>query len=152
MRILGLDMGERRIGVAISDPEERLAVPLKTLSSRGQAADVRAIADLAEHEQAGALVLGLPLSLHGEAGPQAQRVKDFGRALSEAAPQPVEYWDERLSSVEAERLLSRVPAAASSGRGRRSRILAGRDALAAAIILQSFLDRRRRKGASPGGE
>jgi putative Holliday junction resolvase len=152
MRILGLDMGERRIGVAICDPEERLAVPLKTLSSRGQAADIRAIAELAEQEQAGALVLGLPLSLHGEAGPQAQRVRDFGRALAEAVSQPVEYWDERFSSAEAERLLSQVPAAVSSGRRRRSRILAGRDALAATIILQSFLDRRRQKRASPGGE
>jgi putative Holliday junction resolvase len=152
MRILGLDIGERRIGVAISDPEERLAVPLKTLPSRGDTADVGAIADLARREGVEALVLGLPLSLDGSAGAQAQRVRGFGEALAEAVSQPVEYWDERFSSAEAERLLSQAGAATSKGRGGRRRAPVGQDALAAAIILQSFLDHRRQGRRPPGGE
>lgn len=152
MRVLGLDIGERRIGVAISDPEERLAVPLMTVTRRAHVVDVGAIADVAEREQVGALVLGLPLSLDGRAGRQAQRVREFGRALAEAVSQPIEYWDERLSSVEAERLLSQAASPASSGRRGRGRPRADQDALAAAIILQSFLDSRRDRAGSPGGD
>ncbi|HEY8491554.1 MAG TPA: Holliday junction resolvase RuvX [Dehalococcoidia bacterium] len=136
MRVIGLDVGERRIGVAISDPDERLAVPLQVLERRGPRRDVAAVAELAERESAGRIVLGLPLSLSGEEGPQAREVRRFGQALAAALPVPVEYWDERLSTVEADRLL-----AAAGERGRRRR--GWRDAVAASIVLQAYLDAHR---------
>ena len=134
-RILGLDVGERRIGVAISDPEGRLAVPLRILERRGEAADAQAIADLARAEAVEALVVGYPVSLTGDAGPQARLVQAFARRVAEATGLPLELQDERLTSVQAER--ARRPA-----RGARRR-RAPADDSAAAIILQAYLDRRR---------
>lgn len=146
-RILGLDVGERRIGVAISAPEGRLAVPLRVLERRGEAADAQAIADLARAEGAEALVVGYPLSLDGSAGPQARRVEAFARLLASASGLPLELWDERLSSVQAER----PPAGPARRRARGSRRRRPpADDLAAAIILQSYLDRRLPDAASTG--
>jgi len=136
MRILSLDVGERRIGVAICDPQERLALPLTLLERRNEEATLAAIADLVVSRGAEAIVVGLPLSLDGSQGPQAQRVMAFVEALAQRVAVPVATWDERLSTVEAERLLREA--------GHRRRALKGRrDAAAAAIILQSYLDRRR---------
>jgi putative Holliday junction resolvase len=132
-RILGLDVGERRIGLAISTPEGRLAVPLRVLERRGDAADMEAIAALARAEQVETLVIGHPLSMDGSAGPQARRVEAFARRLAKATGLPFELWDERLSSVQAERSVRPL-------RGRRR---APSDDLAAAIILQGYLDRQR---------
>ena len=135
-RILSVDVGERRIGVAISDPEGRLAVPLCILERRSDAADVQAIADLARAEGGEALVVGYPISLAGGAGPQARRVRAFARRLAEASGLPLELQDERLTSVQAER-------ARRAGAGRARRRRAPADDLAATIILQSYLDRHR---------
>jgi len=132
-RILGLDVGERRIGLAISTPEGRLAVPLRVLERRDDAADLEAIAALACSEQVETLVIGHPLSLDGTAGVQARRVEAFARALAKVAGLPFELWDERLSSVQAERSVRLA-------RGRRR---GPSDDVAAAIILQGYLDRHR---------
>ena len=146
MRILGLDVGERRIGVAISDPEGRLAVPLRILERRDEAADMEAIVDLARSEGVDALVVGYPISLGGEAGPQARLVQAFARRLADASGLPTELRDERLTSVQAER--SRGPTRAERGRRRARRRRPPADDLAATIILQSYLDRRRSRETS----
>ena len=133
-------MGERRIGLAISDPEGRLAVPLRVIERRDEAGDAQAIAEIAAAEGATALVAGYPLSLDGSAGPQARRVEAFARRVAEASGLPLELCDERLTSVQAER--GRVGSGKRTGRGARRR-RAPTDDLAAAIILQSYLDRHR---------
>lgn len=139
-RILGLDVGERRIGVAISDPDGRLAVPLRILESRGDAGDARAIAELARAEDAAALVVGDPLSLDGSTGPQANRVRAFARQLAETTGLPLRLWDERLTSAQVQRTQAGSRKRAARGARRRR---APADDLAAAIILQSYLDRHR---------
>jgi putative Holliday junction resolvase len=131
-RILGLDVGERRIGVAISTPEETLAVPLRIIERSDRTSDMEAIAAIARAEGADALVVGLPRSLDGSVGKQARRVESFARDASAACALPLELQDERLTSVEAER----------GGRGRPTRGREPKDDLAAAIILQRYLDRR----------
>jgi putative Holliday junction resolvase len=167
-RVLALDVGERRIGLAISDPEGRVAVPLETLERRDEDADLRALADLVEREDVQVVVVGLPLSMDGSVGPQAERTQEFARRLAEAVSRPLEMWDERLSTVAAERALA--PPDPLGRRGRRradgrpsGRLRAGerrraperrqgaRDALAAALILQAYLDSRRRPPASAQG-
>jgi len=146
VRILGLDVGERRIGVAAADSETRLALPVGIVERAEPAADAATIARLVEEQKAEALVLGLPISLNGSLGRQAQSVRAFGDELAARLGLPVEYCDERLSTVEAQRRL-RPPA--SRGRRNKSRSTKGGrtplgrlDAVAAAIILQSYLDRR----------
>ena len=143
-RILGLDIGERRIGVAISDPDRRLAVPLRILERRGGAADAAKIAELARTEDIEALVVGHPVSLDGAVGAQARRVRALADRISQACGLPLELWDERLSSVQAERQ-PRSARTRKTPRGRRRRGAA--DDLAAAIILQGYLDHRRAAAA-----
>lgn len=123
-------MGERRIGLAISTPEGRLAVPLRVLERKNEASDLEVIASLAKTEAVEALVIGHPRSLDGSVGPQARRVEAFARRLGEATGLRVELWDERLTSVQAER------SARAGGRRGPS------DDIAAAIILQTYLDRQ----------
>lgn len=134
MRILGLDVGERRIGVAICDPEEMMALPLTTLERREET--LADIDEIVRREGVETVVVGLPLSLDGSLGRQAEQVQAFARALASQVAVPVEQWDERLSTVEAERTLR------AAGFAPRA-IKARRDAAAAAIILESYLDRRR---------
>jgi len=156
-RVLALDVGERRIGLAISDPDGRVAVPLETLERRDEDADLHALADLVQREDVQVVVVGLPLSLDGSVGPQAERIQGFARRLAEAVARPLEMWDERLSTVAAERALA--PPGASGRRERRrtgtgerrrppERRQGARDALAATLILQAYLDSRRRPTAS----
>jgi putative Holliday junction resolvase len=145
VRILGLDVGERRIGVAAADSETRVALPVGVVERSEPAADATAIGRLMEEQKAEALVLGLPISLNGSLGPQAQAVRAFGDELSARLGLPVEYWDERLSTVEAKHRLAPPPGRKSKGgrSTRGGRAPRGRlDAVAAAIILQSYLDRR----------
>ncbi len=138
MRILGLDIGERRIGVAAADDRTRVAVPVTTIAPGRDSVEV--IAGLVAEQQAGELVVGLPLSLSGALGPQAQRVQALVEALVARLSIPVRTWDERLSSVEAGR--RRPPAVRRKARSpdRRAAPAARLDALAAAIILQAYLD------------
>lgn len=133
-------MGERRIGVALSDPEGRVAVAHSVVSARPVEGAVARIAELAAAEGVERVVVGLPLSLSGGEGPQAGVVRAFAERLARRLTAPMEFWDERLSSVQVERWPS------SAGRRRRGRpreAAGGVDALAAAVVLQSYLDRRR---------
>lgn len=134
MRALGIDFGEKRIGVAISDPHGRVAVPLVTLVRRNDRAAVAQIAEIARREAIGRLVLGEPLGLDGTSGPQAERVRRFGARLSAATGLPLRYVDESLTSHEA---AARLRAAGTDARRHPERI----DATAAQILLQEDLDR-----------
>jgi len=110
-----------------------VALPITIVERREPSADLDAIARLVQEQGAEAVVIGLPISLNGSLGPQAQAVKAFGQELSARLALPIEYWDERLSTVEADRRL------ADAGR-RGPKAKAKRDAAAAAIVLQSYLD------------
>lgn len=132
MRILGLDIGDRRIGVAMSDPEAIIASPVTVITRDGDDAAVDDIVRLVEQYHIKLIVIGLPYSLNGSAGRQADKVKSFVDVLSKRAGVSIEFRDERLSTVAAERLLSE----AGNKRARKS----PRDDAAAAFILQGFLD------------
>jgi len=134
-RVLGLDLGQSRIGVAISDQERRLAVPLGTVRT-GAPADVKAIAAIVAENGVTEVVVGLPLALSGRSGEGAEHARAFADALRGFLGIPVELQDERLSTVEAERGLR---TAGVAGRRRREVI----DQSAATLILQSYLDQRR---------
>jgi putative Holliday junction resolvase len=133
--VLGLDLGQARIGVAVSDPDRRVAVPLGTVRT-GAPADVKAIGALAREHDVELIVVGLPLQLSGERGPAAEQATTFADTVRDALGLPVELQDERLTTVEAERNLR---AAGVRGRDRRAVV----DPSAAAILLQAWLDRHR---------
>lgn len=142
-RILAIDPGEKRIGVAAADPRTGVAVPVASIDAGAD--PVEAVVRLVEEQGASELVVGLALSLSGALGPQGQRAQALAAALARRLDIPVHTWDERLTSVEARRRLPR-PGGRASARGRRVR-KGDVDALAAAIILQAFLDSRQRAGA-----
>ena len=131
--VLGLDLGDVRIGVALSDPDRRLAVPIGTVHVGRPPGELRAIADLVAEHGATLVVLGLPRSLDGSDGPAAGRARAFADALRAALSVSVLLHDERLSTVEADRSLAE---AGVSSRERRAVI----DAAAAQVILTSWLD------------
>ena len=136
MRILALDVGDKRIGVALCDPLGLLASPLSTIRRTEEASDVGEVLSLVAQHEAGEIIVGLPVSLSGRLGPQARSVAEFTRVLAERADVPVESVDERYTTVQAERLLRESGVQPSKDRGRV-------DAAAAAVILQSYLDSRR---------
>ncbi len=137
MRIIGLDLGEKRIGVAAADDRTQLAVPLTAVSAGDD--PVAAISRLLEEQGADEVVIGLPLSMTGAVGPQAQQALHVVEELRQRLAISVHTWDERLTTVQASR--SERP---RHRRGRRSEGDKGRrDAIAAAIMLQAFLDSRR---------
>jgi len=142
-RILALDLGDARIGLALSDPLGITAQPLGNVDARSPAADVRRVrAIIAEHEVV-TVVVGLPLHLSGESGPRAEQARKFARRLADAAPGvSVELWDERLTTAEAERAMI----AGNVRRRRRREVI---DSLSAVLILQSYLDARSIREASP---
>ena len=131
-RVLGLDLGDARIGVAISDDRRRIAVPLGTVR-RGAPADVKAIADLVHGHEVTLVVIGHPLHLSGEAGERAHHAERFAEALDAFLDVPVLLQDELLSSIEADRALRE---AGASGRERRRTV----DRSAATVIQQAWLD------------
>jgi len=130
--VLGLDLGDARIGVAVSDDDRRLAVPVGTVRT-GAPADLRAIAALVSERGATLVVVGHPLLLSGDAGERAHHAERFAEALRSFLRVPVVLQDERLSTVQADRSLRE---AGASGRERKRAV----DRSAAAVILQSFLD------------
>ena len=132
-RVLGLDLGDARVGVAISDPERRLAVPLGTVHVGQPPGELKAIAALVSDHDVTLVVLGNPLSMSGDAGPSSRHAEAFADALRALVRVPVELQDERLSTVEAERALRE---AGVTGRARRRVV----DRSAAAVILQAWLD------------
>jgi putative Holliday junction resolvase len=140
-RVLALDVGSRRLGVAVSDPTGTVATPLATLPRRGVEADASAIARLAAEQEAGTVVAGLPVSLSGREGPAARAVRTYVDQLRGLLPELVfELADERLSTVSAERAL------VAGGVGRRARREVV-DQVAASVFLQAWLDARRQRAA-----
>jgi putative Holliday junction resolvase len=135
MRILALDHGAKRIGVALSDPTGTLARPLPFLPAKGDAKLAREVAALAAKEQAELILLGLPRHMNGSLGETAALVQAFAAALGQATKIPVRLVDERLSTVQAARQLQE---AGRDARAQKSRI----DSEAAAVLLQGYLDAR----------
>ncbi len=133
MRHLGLDIGDRKIGVAISDPEQILASPLTTIVRDDDDQAISAIINLADQYQIMKIIIGLPYSLSGNMGNQAIKVKTFVDKLSQHTKTEIELRDERLSTVAVERLLME---AGKKSQKRKEQ----RDAAAAAFILQGYLD------------
>jgi putative Holliday junction resolvase len=136
MRSLGLDVGDRLIGVALSDETGALATGLQTLERVGPRKDVKAVAELVRRHGAKEVVVGLPRSLDGSLGPQAQKVLEFMDALQAALPIPVLSWDERFTTAQATRVLIEADV---SRRGRKALV----DKVAATLILQNYLDARK---------
>ena len=130
---MGLDIGDKRIGVALSDPEGILASPLTIINRRDERVDFEAIVNIISQHQVEQIVIGLPCSMDGTLGKQAEKVKSFTRKLCSHTEVPVEFRDERLTTVSAERLMR------SAGR-KKTRKKASDDAIAAALILQGYLD------------
>jgi putative Holliday junction resolvase len=126
-------VGERRIGVALSDEQGWLAAPLVVVERRGAVRDFPRISALVQAHGAARVVVGLPRTLTGDIGPQARRVQRWSARLSPHLSVPIEYWDERYSTAEAARRLAEMPA----------RRRPGIDAAAAAVILQDYLDAHR---------
>jgi putative Holliday junction resolvase len=137
VRILGLDPGERRIGIAISDPTGTLAHPLQVLVRGSREEDFAAIAALVAEHDVELIVVGWPLSLDGTEGPQARRVARYTDALAACLPVPVVSWDERFTTAAADEILRQIR---GRKRRRRARARGQVDAIAAAVILQSYLD------------
>lgn len=132
-RILGLDHGDKRIGVAVSDPTEMLASPVEIVDA-GREGGLPDILRLCREKDVKRIVVGLPLNMNGTAGPQAEKVREFVKKLQEALPGvPVDTWDERLTSRAGERVLIE----AGTSRKRRREVL---DKMAAQIMLQGYLD------------
>lgn len=136
---MALDIGEKRIGVAVSDAAGKVASPLTVLDAKralGDGVELRRLIDDYEVER---IVIGLPLRMDGTEGPQAARVRRLASRLAQFLPVEMEFADERLSSVEAERMMA---AAGLSERDRRGEV----DKVAAAVFLQSYLDSRGTRG------
>ena len=132
MATLGIDVGEKRIGVAIA--HGLVAVPLTVIESAGEKADMERIAAMANEYGIEHIVVGLPRSLDGSTGKQAEKAIAFAEALSTQTGIPIDTWDERFSTVSAERMLRDAGA-------KHDKRKSNRDAMAAAIILQAYIDR-----------
>jgi putative holliday junction resolvase len=132
-RVLALDLGDRRVGLALSDPLGLTAQGLPTLDRKGDAADIEALRLLCGEHEVERVVLGLPRNMDGSEGPRAQKSRAFGKRLRDALGLPVFLWDERLTSAEAERVLI----AADVSRAKRKGVV---DRLAAQLILQGYLE------------
>ncbi|BCJ91113.1 putative pre-16S rRNA nuclease [Terrihabitans soli] len=134
--LLGLDLGTKTIGTAVSDDTRRVAAPLKTLPRKKFAEDAKALLELARERKIFGFVLGLPVNMDGTEGPRAQASRAFARNLAKLTELPIGLWDERLSTAAVERELI----AQDVSRARRAEVI---DAHAAAFILQGALDRLR---------
>jgi len=136
-RVLGIDYGERRVGIAISDPTATIAQPLTVLTRRaGKRPPVQAVADIVAEHDVAHIVVGLPLTLAGDESEWTAEVREFGRKVAERTGVGVSFADERMTSVAAERAV-RALGLRKREREQKQRIDAG----AAVIILQSYLDR-----------
>jgi putative Holliday junction resolvase len=136
-RLLGLDVGSKTIGMALSDVTRSVATPYDTIRRTKFTADAKIIGDAIEEHQVGAVVIGLPLNFDGSEGPRAQSTRAFARNLAALIAVPIIFWDERLSTAAVERHLIE----ADVSRKRRAELV---DRMAAAYILQGALDRLRR--------
>ena len=137
LRVMGLDLGTKTIGLALSDVERRIASPLETIRRTKFQADAALLLKQIEAQTIGALVIGLPLNMDGSEGPRVQSTRAFVRNLEKLTPLPILYWDERLSTAAVTRTLLE----ADTSRARRAELV---DKMAAAYILQGALDRLQR--------
>jgi len=133
-RLIGIDLGTKTIGLALSDVSRSIASPLETIRRTKFSADVKRLAELAARHGVGGLVVGLPLNMDGSEGPRAQATRAFVRNLATHLPLPVAFWDERLTTAAVTRTLLE----ADASRARRSDLV---DKMAASYILQGALDR-----------
>jgi putative Holliday junction resolvase len=133
VRIMGLDMGSKTIGVALSDESGLIAHGLETIHRKNLEKDLTAIANLAERFNVASIVVGLPINMTGTLGPEAQRILQFVEEMRRGLSIHVTTWDERLSTVQAERVLLE----AGLSRKKRKKVI---DKTAATVILQSYLD------------
>ena len=136
-RLIGIDAGTKTLGLALSDTRRAIASALETIRRTKFTADATRLLDLAREHGVAGFVLGLPANMDGSEGPRAQAARAFARNLNGLSPLPVLLWDERLTTLEAERMLI----AADASRKRRADVI---DKLAATLILQGVLDRLRR--------
>jgi putative holliday junction resolvase len=143
MRIMALDVGDRRIGVALSDPTGMLASPNTIIERTDESADIRVIIDIAKRYEAGRVIVGLPISLNGTIGDQAEKVHAFVEHMVKHIEIPVELRDERMTTVSAKRLLRE-----GRGRGKTGKD----DAAAAAVLLQGYLDEKSGDIPNPNGQ
>ena len=137
--LVGLDVGTKTIGIAVSDRGRRIATARETIRRTKFGPDAGRLLDLSQRELAAAVIIGLPISMDGSEGPRAQSIRAFARNLAGLTELPIAFWDERLSSAAVERMLI----AADRSRARRAVLV---DKLAAAYILQGALDRLARIG------
>ncbi|WP_374425578.1 Holliday junction resolvase RuvX [Paracoccus sp. (in: a-proteobacteria)] len=137
--IAGLDLGTKTLGVAVSDGLRGVASPLTTIRRSKFTADAQALLKIAEDRALVGLILGLPRNMDGSEGPRAQSTRAFARNLERLTPLPISFWDERLSTVAAERALLE----GDTSRKRRAEVI---DQVAAGYILQGALDRLRHIG------
>ncbi|WP_298557359.1 Holliday junction resolvase RuvX [uncultured Aliiroseovarius sp.] len=134
--LAGLDLGTKTIGVAVSDSFRQVATPLETIKRKKFTLDAERLLEIAKDRQLGGLVLGLPRNMDGSEGPRCQSTRAFARNLEKLTDLPIGFWDERLSTVAAERALLE----ADTSRKRRAEVI---DHVAAGYILQGVLDRLR---------
>lgn len=139
-RLIGLDLGTKTIGVAVSDVERRIASPVETIQRVKFTQDVEKLLAICKKQEARAIVIGLPLNMDGTEGPRAQATRGFVRNLSKLTTLPIVYWDERLSTAAVTRSLIEQDAS----RAKRAEVV---DRMAAAYILQGALDRLARLAA-----
>ena len=132
--LLGLDLGSKTIGVAVSDPDRRLAAGVETIARKNFTADAQRLLALAAERKAVGLVLGLPVNMDGSEGPRAQSTRAFARNLAKLTGLPIALWDERLSTAAVERAMIAI----DISRTKRAAVI---DQHAAAYILQGALDR-----------
>ncbi|HHI81753.1 MAG TPA: Holliday junction resolvase RuvX [Rhizobiales bacterium] len=133
-RYMGIDLGSRTIGLAVSDTRHRVATPLETIRRRKFGLDAARLLEIAESHDVGCFVIGLPVNMDGTSGPRVQATRAFVRNMKRLSDIPFVYWDERLSTAAAERVLLEADATRAS----RARVI---DKMAAAYILQGALDR-----------
>ncbi len=138
-RLIGIDIGTKTLGLALSDVERSIASGFETIRRKKFSPDASYLLEIAAKHKIGGFVLGLPLNMDGSEGPRAQGTRAFQRNLAKLTPLPMLFWDERLSTAAAERLLIEGDAS----RKRRAEVI---DQMAATIILQTALDRMRRLG------
>ncbi len=136
MRIMALDLGEKTIGIALSDPTGLIARGLEVIKRRTMEDDLKRLLVLVEEYEVEKIVMGLPLNMNNTEGPGAQKARAFGGKLSSRISIPVVFWDERLTTVAAEKLLLE----ADLSRAKRKKVI---DKMAAVFILQNYLDKER---------
>ena len=136
MRLIALDVGDKRIGVAMCDPDRILASPLTTLIRQTKDTSLDEILQIARENDVAEIVIGIPYSMSGRVGPQARITMDYAGSLADKTDLPIHRIDERLSSVQAERMIRESGGRPSENKGKI-------DSVAAAIILQAYLDSRK---------